>query len=516
MENRKYDKLFVGGDLSGIQRFLYNIATDNASVSLKGRSHYLSHYMRSDVYERLRKAVEGCNGSVKELYCSGGKFYFITDNTQDINDAITRESSIITQELWNEHRGQLGLNISSLSFCEQNGRYHVEGHADDSNTSSGVLWKYLNADFAKMKNQRFKSLLISDYADFFEPRELGGSPKVCALTGVESTDCKQLPKEKNSGKVYLPSVIEQITMGKKLAEAEGLKPFSEYAGSNNSFIGILRMDVDGMGKKFIQGFDTLDDYQNFSNRATKFFEQDIQGKLLKELDSEGKPYIDSLNVIYAGGDDLFIVGRWDKVIDFAKLIHDRTEKEFEGDTYTDPISGKKCHISISGGIAIVKQKFPIAKAAELAGNAEDAAKNFNHGEKNAFHFLGKTVSWDDRKPFGNYDSEYAFVEHYKNKFVNLIQKYSLSKGLLHKIMLYASIAEQNKRRTAEGKPENFSFIWHLSYYLTRYMGRYEGNDDVTSFCRHIRDMEITGKNGRKLELLALSARWAELLLRKTY
>lgn len=35
--NPKNPLLFVGGDLSGIQKFLYNITSRKAAVSLKGR-----------------------------------------------------------------------------------------------------------------------------------------------------------------------------------------------------------------------------------------------------------------------------------------------------------------------------------------------------------------------------------------------------------------------------------------------------------------------------------------------
>lgn len=39
------NKLFVGGDLSGIQKYLYNISSHKAAVSLKGRSAKLCDYM---------------------------------------------------------------------------------------------------------------------------------------------------------------------------------------------------------------------------------------------------------------------------------------------------------------------------------------------------------------------------------------------------------------------------------------------------------------------------------------
>ena len=80
--------------------------------------------------------------------------------------------------------------------------------------------------------------------------------------------------------------------------------------------------------------------------------------------------------------------------------------------------------------------------------------------------LGKTVSWNE---------EFDYVKSFKQQFVSLIKDYGLSKGILHKLMLYSSIADRNKVLRKEGKQENFSYIWHVSYYLTRYMKRYESN-----------------------------------------
>lgn len=37
---KEYNELFVGGDLTGIQKFLYNITSRKAAASLKGRSAF--------------------------------------------------------------------------------------------------------------------------------------------------------------------------------------------------------------------------------------------------------------------------------------------------------------------------------------------------------------------------------------------------------------------------------------------------------------------------------------------
>ena len=483
-KSQVFNRLFVGGDLSGIQRFLYNISSKKAAVSLKGRSSYLRQLMEK-VCADIKQVAEANGARTTEvIYSSGGKFYLLTDNTPQIVQAVETCAKQAKQELWDKHKGQLGLNISHVAFNENS-----DGTVDCQDAprqKPGYLWKLVNADFAHQKSQKFKELLTESYQDFFEPIPVGGKPKVCAVTGIESPDCVKMSVDGKDEEMYvLPSVRQQIQLGEELRRQEGFKTFEEYAEDTN--LGILRMDVDGLGKRFITGFDSISQYKAFSERLVEFFEKETE-KIQKEPDL--KPY---LNIIYAGGDDLFVVGRWDKVIDFAERIHQETNARFGSDG-----------ISISGGIAIVQPKFPIAKAAELAGEAEDAAKHFRDGEKNAFCMLGKTVSWNQ---------EFDYVKSFKQQFVSLIKDFDLSKGVLHKLMLYSSIADRNKLRRKEGKAEDFSYIWHISYYLTRFMKRYEANTAVCDFCQSLRDKEIDYRNGRKLELIALAARWAELILK---
>ena len=483
-KSQVFNKLFVGGDLSGIQRFLYNISSKKAAVSLKGRSFYLRQLMENVCADIKQAAEDSGARTVEVIYSSGGKFYLLTDNTPQIVQAVEMCAKEAKQKLWEEHKGQLGLNISHVAFNE-----NPDGTVDCQyafRQKPGYLWKMTNADFAHQKSQKFKDLLTDNYQNFFDPIPVGGKPKVCAVTGIESPDCVKMEALSEDGDGYvLPSVRQQIQLGEELRRQEGFKTFEEYANSTD--LGILRMDVDGLGKRFIEGFNSIAEYKAFSKRLVDFFEEET-----KNIQQEPafKPY---LNIIYAGGDDLFVVGRWDKVIGFAECIRQETNNRFGSDG-----------ISISGGIAVVQPKFPISKAAELAGDAENAAKQFRNGEKNAFHVLGKTISWD---------KEFDYVKSFKQQFVSLIENYDLSKGILHKLMLYSSIADRNKVLRKEGKPEDFSYIWHISYYLTRYMKRYENNHTVCDFCRSLRDREIDYRNGRNLELIALAARWAELELK---
>lgn len=484
MEKETYHQLFVGGDLSGIQKFLYNISSKKAAVSLKGRSFYLRQFM-ANVCDDIKQTAAKNGASVTEvIYCSGGKFYLLTENTPQIVKAVESCTQQARQTLWKEHQGQLGLNISHIAFNE-----NPDGSVDClgvHHQKPGYLWKLANEDFAHQKSQKFKDVLADSFQEFFEPIPVGGKPKVCAVTGIESPDCIRMPELRDDGEAYvLPSVYQQIQLGEELRRQEDFKTFEDYAGNTN--LGFLRMDVDGLGKRLIVGFDSIRQYKLFSGRLVDFFENDI-------LKIQGESiFRDYLNVIYSGGDDLFAVGRWDKVIDFAERIHTEMQDRFGNEG-----------ISISGGVSIVKPKYPISKAAELAGEAENAAKSFRGGEKNAFHLLGKTVSWNQ---------DFDYVKNFKEQFVSLIDNYGLSKGILHKLMLYSAIADQNKVRRREGKDEDFSYVWHISYYLTRYINRYNSNQPVCDFCRSLRDRELNYRNGRNLELIALAARWAELILK---
>ena len=545
----KYDKLFVGGDFSGIQRFLYNITSRKAAVSLKGRSASLAEDMKNIYYRRAKEAVIHAGGTITkddELYCSGGKFFFIVNvsdgNMAAVCHALDECQCSCREYIWKEHRGQLGINICYVAFNIKDDVVNVEGKDGEppfigKEKGPGQLWKVVSAGFAQQKNQRFKEYIFQNYTEFFgnhQSLKIGAGYQVCSITGIEF-DTASLRKEdytipsKGEGEeiVVLPSVKRQIKRGEDLRNdpKKGFKEFEEYATTDkgtkgDTYLAILRMDVDGLGKRFITGFRSLAAYKNFSNQLCDFFEKDVENQLLNnKIGSSDNIYKNYMNVIYAGGDDLFIVGRWDKVIEFAKIIHDETEIRFSNEG-----------ISISGGIAIVKPKYPIAKAAEVAGKAEEAAKE---GDKNAFHMFGKTLSWNKQKHYRPnekdvFEHEYAYVEHFKNRFVEYIYKYNkdygFSKSLLHKIMLYAELADSNKERKAKGEEPNYSYMWHISYYLTRYMEKYKGfanernaekkkvKEELFMFCKNLRDSQLPKNKGRNLELMAVAARWAELIL----
>lgn len=465
--------LFVGGDLSGIQKFLYNISSKRAAVSLKGRSFYLQQFMEN-VVGKIKEQTTQIDDRFETVYSSGGKFYLIVPENPEIISILESVAKEAKEEVWKEHKGQLSINLSWASFTfNSDGTVNAKGA---TNQKIGYLWKLLTEDFTIQKNQKFKDLITETYSDFFEVKAINPDTRICAITGVEDDSCLPLGNEEDEEGIYvLPSVKQQVELGKSLRNVESFKNFEEYAG--DSFLGILRMDIDGLGKRFINGFTNLDEYKAFSAKLDSFFQENLQKIRYSE------EFKSNLTIIYAGGDDLFAVGLWSKIIDFAAKVR------YEFVNYIGDDS-----ITISGGVAIVKPKYPIAKAAEIAGEAEEAAKSFRNSEKNAFCIFGEVLSWKD---------EFDYVKSYKQQMCDLIRDFGMSRGILHKLMYYALIAR---------KGNDYSYLWHATYYLTRYISRYKNQSEICKFCVNLRDKELIA-GSRNYELLAIAARWTELELR---
>ncbi len=168
----------------------------------------------------------------------------------------------------------------------------------------------------------------------------------------------------------------------------GVIEFEDLAnetGKGYPMLQILRMDVDSLGKIFAFGIkDRKEEEQkkgprsiarvsNLSREMNLFF-----CGYLNEIAEDNNIYI-----TYSGGDDLFVVGHWQNVIEFAKKVRE----DFAKLTCYNP------NLSISGGAVLVHPNFPIRRSAKLAEIEEKKAKNKSI-DKNAFSLFGETRSWE--------------------------------------------------------------------------------------------------------------------------
>jgi CRISPR-associated protein Csm1 len=169
-------------------------------------------------------------------------------------------------------------------------------------------------------------------------------------------------------------------------------------------IGVLKMDVDNLGLMFSIGLDTpqsekeragnlrsISRLSNLSRQLSFFFTthmDDLCRQVFEDWQNDDKNNwkhkmdVSSIfYLIFAGGDDLAIVGPWDKIIDLARRIR----KAFKDFTCHNP------NITLSAGIYICKPKVPISIAAD---KAEEALKQSKNKGRNRITVMEETAIWD--------------------------------------------------------------------------------------------------------------------------
>ncbi len=271
-------------------------------------------------------------------------------------------------------------------------------------------------------------------------------------------------------------------------------------------LGILKMDVDNLGKVFSEGFEgrnasiaristmstMLDFYfSGFLNRVCEkhYFldEADICDNCKKEATKielspdeeeecskivyrmkDGKQACDSclrkksssIYVNYAGGDDLLIIGPWDLIIQLAKDIRE-TFKEF---TCQNP------DVNISAGVSIINKKFPIGRAASLAGNAldksKDNGKDFKSKEKlkDSISVFGETVHWETKGDLkGFYD-----LMGFSADLENFVGSKQISKSFIYSLLeMWNFNFGYDKELNDKVIREKKAYVPYLKYQLAR-------------------------------------------------
>lgn len=238
-------------------------------------------------------------------------------------------------------------------------------------------------------------------------------------------------------------------------------------------LGVLRLDVDDLGIAFSSGFvsdkdkiednlryATLSRYADLSKDISMFFKVAINkicaGDLTGGVDFEEKAFNifgiakapkRKVNIIYAGGDDLFLVGAWDEVLEVAIDIN-RAFKQFT--------NGK---LTLSAGMAMFSPTYPISKMAEIAGLLAQMSKNKK--DKNSIALFGMET---DLKANGQLECKHIYtwadfeMKVCKEKMNYLLarlsfdgdkfNKLSVGKSLIYRLMDLIQLADEDKLNIA--------------------------------------------------------------------
>ncbi len=558
----------VCGDFSGIQKFIYKITSKGAAKGLRGRSFFIQ-LLCDAVAEQMIRSL-GLYPTAR-IYSSGGKFYLLIP--AHLKDQVKHIADSVNKALLDEFQGEVFLGVGFADIygddfkegnmgkrwqqvnedlqkqrlqpfiaqvskdiecftqntqhergaCKICGRDDAQAEINDQQNCKQchnlerlgqvladaryLFWVWgENRKTVKNKIQGhpfFIPLPGTDCDLYF----LNDEPQFSELTDLSESHLEVLneweclkpnPQGYSQGIRYVGK-----WQGDKNNGSRDFKDFADNAQGINR-MGVLRMDVDNLGEIFIRGLNfgkkdsdgkqasmgSLSRVATVSRQLHLFF----AGYLHRILDDYPQSQI-----IYAGGDDVFIIGSWHELPGVAQKIR----SEFSRYCGTNPC------FTVSGGIALVGSRYPISRAAELAGQAEEQAKHLQRGqkEKDALSFLETVIGWES----------FTEAQQLRDTLLDIVDKTN-SQAIIDRLRQVVIAVEEIKAREKSGKFQEMIYWdkwrWRLVYNLKRMQKRYP---DVESQLENLQQQLITPQTPANkqpvMEWLQLPVRWAEFLTR---
>ena len=539
-EKIKNKKVFlhIKADISGIQKFIYNVYQGKGGVAkiLRGRSFYvalLPEILSRYILNKLEYPISNL------LYSGGGIFEILVANTEENRRKLEEIKKEINEFLSSKFEADLGLSLGTHEYspvemmenykevlrCLNQKLDNAKKEKFEKLIDSGEIFELLNERVEKIEGNKKKCPVcqtylidenltdeeeICDVCDTF--KNIGHHlPRTETLVFAKSwtknfIDNEKVIDFKDFGIVYLltkdnyadllpiyndketteildinnTKIDKYVTgfkfMGKTVPEviktipkeeceededihSGQIAPFtclSKYSDGDER-IGIIRMDVDNLGKLFSEGLKEKISISRIAtlSRMLDLFFAGYLNKICEDLSNEYKKSYPEAKInnffyiLYSGGDDLFIVAPWDKAIDIAEEINNKFREYV-------------CHnpnVTISAGYLQTKPKFPIRVAADLAGEAEEIAKNSG---KNRICILGDILEWE----------EIGEIKKEAKEWIEHIKAGNLQRGFIYAVhRLKEQFLKDNTKKDKlifpYKKEENLMFYPYAHYYIAR-------------------------------------------------
>lgn len=432
--NKKNVFCLYAMDLSDIQEFIYTITTKRALKTLRARSFYveiLMEHIIDDFLEKLHLSRANL------IYNGGGHCYILVSNTEVTRDLIERYIENVNQWLLEQYKTQLHILDAMIECSCESLKNNPEG-------SYANLFRKLDNQLEKKKVSKYCAndiLYLNRHLNIDYTREC----KVCKSIGnigKNDTNEEYICKTCRSLEVFSDNilkdefftvVINHVQEGIALPNncilvSDDEKSIEERIKSDDYFVrtysknnmyanfatklwvgdysanktmeelaklsqgvervGVLKMNIDNLQEAFIDGFDekfkTLSRTATFSRQLSLFLKFYLNQILEQGEYQFGKKHSLKRNasIVYSSGDDIFIIGAWNEIIELAMDINKKF-KEYTQDTLT-----------ISAGIGIYAAGYPISVMANEVEKLESKSKNLIN--KNAITlFDGSTYTWEE-------------------------------------------------------------------------------------------------------------------------
>jgi CRISPR-associated protein Csm1 len=301
-------------------------------------------------------------GEIKNLNDKNLEFF------EELGRVLPGQSHLIVTDKDASNPGKLKDTALSRPFDKyriQIGEYGKQtGRSDDK-----VLARY---QFVP-GNDEFADIVDGQYIANYVPRIKPGD-----LANYKYLDMEELLEKENESS---RAAGETKTFAHIAADSVGVN--SEHQVAGVPMLGVLKADVDRLGMIFGRGLGeerkTIARMATLSRQIDMFF-KGVLPNAVKSGDTNSQ--FQNIYTIYAGGDDLLLVGPWNVIMEFALYLR----QKFTEYTCNNP------DITISAGIVVTKAGFPLSEAARLAEEALEESKN---GGRDRITVFGQTLKWNE-------------------------------------------------------------------------------------------------------------------------
>ena len=183
-------------------------------------------------------------------------------------------------------------------------------------------------------------------------------------------------------------------------------------------LGVLKADVDDMGLLMFAGIDpqrfSLPRLATLSRQLNQFFVVCLPDLI------RTRPEFADIYTVFAGGDDLFLIGPWNRVIEFAGVLSDKFNRY---------VCGNK-NIHLSAGISFHKDHTPVDAMARSASTELEKSKQKD--KKNSLSLFSETIKW----------RQLPALNIIKNQILEMMDSGALNNAMLYRLNTFLEMAEQ--------------------------------------------------------------------------
>lgn len=308
----------------------------------------------------------------------------------------------------------------------------------------GSLLKYWDIGITDKGNvaKDITAKFINGYVPKYEDEEITEEAIERILAGRKSDKAKE--ELFDSMEAGIPKTFAYIA---KMALNEDKK--SKFKGIEA--LGILKADVDNLGMIFACGI--REDRFTLSRLAT-------MSRQLNNYFSVFIPYIlkteerfKNIYTIFSGGDDLFLIGPWNRIIEFAGFLNESFKKYV----------CKNEQVTISAGIALHKPNDPVLTLAETSEHALSASKS---NGRNSITVFGATAKW----------AEFSELESVKGKIQAWLDSEMINNAMIFRLNEFIEMKRQEEEIKAGGfvhLDDMECLKWHsrFKYTVVRNIGK---------------------------------------------